>query len=240
MRKVPLPPELVEHFGHMQCNCMIGLFPELERAWLTIDSDIYAWRFSDGRDLAYFDGLADTILSVALLEPKKGIFRPHIKHLLCLTTAVEVVLLGVTFTNVEGEEEMQLLPEPLFTLGTDATHMLCVKGTASGRVFMGGKDGSLYEFAYKAEDGWFSKKAAKINHSTSTFSFLVPGFINAALSEEDPIVQLEVDNSRNILYSRSEKGTIQVFDLGLDGQQLVNVASVTQQSIVKDAAKVAL
>ena len=94
VRKVPLPAELVEHFGHMQCNCLIGLFPELERAWLTIDSDIYVWRFSDGRDLAYYDGLADTILSVGLLQPKNGIFRPHIKHLLCLTTPVEIVLLG--------------------------------------------------------------------------------------------------------------------------------------------------
>lgn len=240
MRKVPLPAELVEHFGHMQCNCLIGLFPELERAWLTIDSDIYVWRFSDGSDLAYFDGLADTILSVGLLEPKKGIFRPHIRHLLCLTTPVEIVLLGVTFTMADNEEEMQLLPEPLFSLSTDSTHMLCVKGSATGRVFLGGKDGCLYEFAYKAEDGWFSKKASKINHSTSTFSFLVPGFINAALSEEDPLVQLEVDDSRNILYSRSEKGTIQVFDLGADGQGMTKIAALSQASIVKEAAKVAL
>ena len=94
VRKVPLPAELVEHFGHMQCNCLIGLFADIERAWLTIDSDIYVWKFSDGRDLAYYDGLADTILSVGLLQPKKGIFRPHIKHLLCLTTPVEIVLLG--------------------------------------------------------------------------------------------------------------------------------------------------
>jgi nuclear pore complex protein Nup155 len=198
MRKVPLPAELVEHFGHMQCNCMIGLFPELERAWLTIDSDIYVWRFSDGRDLAYFDGLADTILSVGLLEPKKGIFRPHITQLLCLTTSVEIVLLGVTFTMTDNEEEMQLLPEPLFSLSTDATHMLCVKGTNSGRVFMGGKDGCLYEFVYKAEDGWFSKKAVKINHSTSTFSFLVPGFINAALSEEDPLFEVGKRNHPSV------------------------------------------
>jgi nuclear pore complex protein Nup155 len=118
--------------------------------------------------------------------------------------------------------------------------MLCVKGTANGRVFMGGKDGCLYEFAYKAEDGWFSKKATKINHSTSTFSFLVPGFINAALSEEDPLVQLEVDDSRNILYARSEKGSIQVFDMGTDGLQLIRVIALNQQSIVKEAAKVAL
>ena len=121
MRKVPLPAELVEHFGNMQCNCIIGLFPEVERAWLTIDSDIYVWRFADGRDLAYYDGLADTILSVGLVQPKKDIFRQHIKHLLCLTTPVEIVLLGVTFTVTENEEEMQLLPEPLFSLSTDST-----------------------------------------------------------------------------------------------------------------------
>ena len=44
MKRVPLPAELVEHFGHMQCNCMMGLFTEVERAWLTIDSDIYVWK----------------------------------------------------------------------------------------------------------------------------------------------------------------------------------------------------
>ncbi len=29
-------------------------------------------------------------------------------------------------------------------------------------------------------------------------------------AEEDPILQIEVDNSRNILYTRSEKGTVTV------------------------------
>ena len=244
MHKVPLPAELVEHFGHMQANCMIGLFPEIERAWLTIDSDIYVWRFEDCQDLAYFDGLSDTILSVGLLIPKPGIFKPHVKYLLCLTTAVEIVLLGVVFntdsTESMGFAEMQVLPDPLFTLSTDSTHMLCVKGSPHGRIFLGGKDGCLYEFAYKAEDGWFGKKAQKINHSTAAFSFLVPTFINSAFSEEDPLVQLEIDHTRNILYSRSEKGSIQVFDLGTDGMQLNRVAVLTQQSIVKEACKVAL
>jgi nuclear pore complex protein Nup155 len=82
---------------------MMGLFPQIERAWLTIDSDIYVWRFEDTSDLAVFDGLGDTILSVAMLTPKKGIFQPHIKFLLCLTTAVEIILLGVSFSKLDGE-----------------------------------------------------------------------------------------------------------------------------------------
>ena len=72
------------------------------------------------------------------------------------------------------------------------------------------------------------------------FFSLFQSFVNAALTEEDPLVQLEVDNSRQILYTRSEKGTIQVFDLGQNGSQLVKVAALSQQSIVREAAKVAL
>nr|KAG5703923.1 hypothetical protein BaRGS_008182 [Batillaria attramentaria] len=49
---------------------MMGLFPEIERAYLTIDSDIFVWKYEDGSDLAYFDGLNETILSVALIKPK--------------------------------------------------------------------------------------------------------------------------------------------------------------------------
>jgi hypothetical protein len=32
----------------MQCNCMMGLFPEIERAFLTIDRDIFVWKYEDG------------------------------------------------------------------------------------------------------------------------------------------------------------------------------------------------
>ena len=45
----------------MQCNCSMGVFPEVERAWLTIDSDIYVWKYEDGGDLAYYDGLTGII-----------------------------------------------------------------------------------------------------------------------------------------------------------------------------------
>ena len=36
-------------------------------------------RYEDGGDLAFFDGLADTILQVSLVTPKPGILQSHIK-----------------------------------------------------------------------------------------------------------------------------------------------------------------
>jgi len=239
VKRVPLPAELVEHFGHMQCNCNMGLFPEVSRAWLTIDSDIYLWRYEDGGDLAFFDGLADTILQVSLATPKPGILQPHIKHLLCLATPVEIVLLGLTFATPQGSptEELQLLPEPLFTLPCEQLVTRSMQGTANGRIFMGGKDGSLYEFAYQSQEGWFGKKTAKINHSSGKLSWIMPSLLG--LGEEDPILQIEVDNSRNILYTRSEKGAVTVYDLGVCGQGLEKVACVSATSLLDQSSRLA-
>uniref|UniRef100_A0A673MFU1 Nuclear pore complex protein Nup155-like n=1 Tax=Sinocyclocheilus rhinocerous TaxID=307959 RepID=A0A673MFU1_9TELE len=245
IRRVPLPPELVEQFGHMQCNCMMGVFPEISRAWLTIDNDIFMWNYEDGSDVAYFDGLSETILSVGLVRPKPGIFQPHIHFLLVLATPVDVVILGLSFPkahtglNDSMSGAMQLLPDPLYSIPTDNTYLLAITSTDVGRVFMAGKDGCLYEIAYQAEAGWFSQRCRKINHSKSSLSFLIPSLLQFSFSEDDPVVQIAVDNSRNILYTRSEKGVLQVYDLGADGLGMSRVAAMSQSSIVSAAGNIA-
>lgn len=221
----------------MQCHSMMGLFTEINRAWFTVDSDIYIWTYEQGADVAYFDGVNETIISVGLIEPKPGVFHTFIKYLLVLTTAVDIVVLGVTFTPGAGGpfHEIQLVPDPVFTIPTDGTTVTTIAGTKLGRLFFGSKDGCLYEVTYQAESSWFGKRCKKINHSTSTLSFLVPSFLNAALLDEDSIVQISVDNSRNILYTLSEKGCIEVYDMGEKGTAFSKVAKVTQASLVQQA-----
>ncbi|XP_038589686.1 nuclear pore complex protein Nup155 [Micropterus salmoides] len=245
VRRVPLPPELVEQFSHMQCNCMMGVFPEICRAWLTIDNDIFMWNYEDGGDVAYFDGLIETILAVGLVKPKQGILQPHIHYLLVLATSVDVVILGLSFPKSQAglndsmSGGMQLLPDPLFSIPTDNTYILSITSTDLGRIFMAGKDGCLYEIAYQAEAGWLSQRCRKINHSKSALSFLVPSVLQFSFSEDDPIVQIAIDNSRNTLFTRSEKGVLQVYDLGADGQGMSRVATMSQSSIVAAAGNIA-
>lgn len=130
---------------------MMGLFPEIHRAWLTIDSDIYVWTYEDSTDVAYYDGLTETILSVGLIHPKPGVFHNYIKHLLVLTTAVEIVVLGVTFgPGPNGPmDEIQLISDPVFTIPTDGSITSTIAGSATGRLFIGSKEGCLYEIAYQ-------------------------------------------------------------------------------------------
>lgn len=67
---------------------------------LTISSTLTALFWSCRTDLAYYDGLSEVIVSVGLVKPKPNVFQHgHVKYLLVLTTAVEVVVLGVRFSS---------------------------------------------------------------------------------------------------------------------------------------------
>lgn len=90
----------------------------------------------------------------------------------------------------------------------------------------------------QSENSWFGKRWKKINHSTSTLSFLVPSFLNVALGEEDAIVEISIDNSRHILYTLSEKGSIEVYDMGDKGTNMSRVTKVSQASLVQQAMNV--
>jgi nuclear pore complex protein Nup155 len=226
----------------------MGLFPEIGRAWLTIDSDIYIWTYEHSRDVAYFDGLSHLIVSVGLIKPKPNVFISDVKYLLVLTTPIEVIVLGVTFGDTTKTisspsrafvsstyEEMQLMNKPIFVLNTDNISINCVAGTADGRIFLGGRDGCLYEISYQAESNWFGKRCKKINHSQGVISLVVPGFLKV-FSENDAIAKIDVDNQRNLLYVLTEKGAIEAWDLNDNSAR--RITRLSQNEIANAASNV--
>jgi nuclear pore complex protein Nup155 len=88
---------------------------------------------------------------VGLVKPKPGVFHAFIKHLLVLTTAIDVIVLGVTFTaNQNGPlGEIQLIPDPVFTIPTDGSTFSAIACTFEGRLFLGSKEGCLFEIVYQ-------------------------------------------------------------------------------------------
>ena len=51
----------------------------------------------------------------------------------------------------------------------------------------------------------------------------------------DPMAEITIDETRHILYTRSEKGTIQVYDMGTDGCSMSRVTAVSHYSMMKQA-----
>lgn len=192
----------------------MGLFPEIGRAWLTIDSDIYIWTYEQTRDVAYYDGLSHLIVSVGLIKSKPGVLVDDVKYLLLLTTPIEVIALGVTFGESNDprlgdgvpcfNKGMQLLNKPIFVLGTDNVSFNVIQGTDDGRIFMGGRDGCLYEIDYHSESSWFGKRCKKINHSQGLVSYIVPSFLKVfSVSPHQRFFQYFYSKNNNFAFHRT-------------------------------------
>jgi len=218
-KSLPLPKVLLEQYEGVECTCFMGIFPEINRVWITIDNQLFLWNYEDESDFSVYDGLDQIIVSVALVSPKEDIFVEDIKYLLVISTPVEIVLLAVCFENNSVFGELSLHPTQL-ALPTDNVNMLKIVGSDDGRIFMGGKDGCLYEIEYHAEEGWFRKKCRKINHSMSYMSMLVPSFLK--FGSDDGVIDLKVDSERMILYTLSRQGTLIAYDLGQSGKDAPN------------------
>lgn len=239
---VPIPPELMEQYSQIQGPFLMGLFTCISRAWLAIDNLIFFWNYEDGTDICFYDNNDEAILAVELFTPKPGTFDDGVDFGLCLATNTSVVLLSIDFiryTKGNGGivDEMRFSPQPIYSISTEGMLVNTIRASKkTGRIFMGAKDGSLYEFFYQNQAGWFSSQTKKINLSHSKLHYLVPSFFN--FSDADSIVQVELDETSNVLYTLSENSTIQVFYLGANGLETSKISSMSGNSIAGKAAAI--
>jgi nuclear pore complex protein Nup155 len=87
-----------------------------------------------------------------------------------LLRCYQIVLLGVCTSPAKGGgsdayEELSLQPMPLYSLPSDNVIMTCFASSASGRIFMGGSDGHVYELQYAATDSWRQRRCSKVGPS---------------------------------------------------------------------------
>ncbi|XP_050544932.1 nuclear pore complex protein Nup155 isoform X2 [Daktulosphaira vitifoliae] len=245
--KIPLPGTLLEQWNDAQnFHRKLGIFPEINRVWVTIDQEFFLWDYDEGTDLSYFDGMSSTIFAVALVLPKTNVFQAHIKHLLVLATGLKIAILGVTFkkiANLEGRtiEQLELTTDTIYEVPTEGMITSTIVGTNSGRIFLGSEDGNLFEIEYWKDLGWFSigngRRCKKVCHSAGTLSYIIPSFLSYAITEPSAIIEIAVDNIRHIIYTLSENSTIELYDLGYDGKSTSRVVSLSYSNLEHQVSK---
>ncbi|KAJ2772288.1 hypothetical protein IWQ57_001829, partial [Coemansia nantahalensis] len=222
-RMVALPDALFEQYDLLECRCFMGLFPEIQRAWITVDHRLFLWNYEDESDFYTFEDQEQIIVSVALVQPRRGVFVDAIKHVLVVATPLEVMLLGVGHDPGRGAGrgaggEVTLYATQI-SVPADGVAMTSIVGTGDGRVFMAGNDGGMYEFAYQAEDGWLTKKARKVNLTSTVASYFIPTFL--AQKRDTAAVAMAADDERRLLYVLLQDASIKVYWLGADGAGFV-------------------
>jgi nuclear pore complex protein Nup155 len=158
-----LPPLMAQQLQQVKIASLMGLLPEAELAWMSVDDKLFVWpcdgtTTGQGATFCSFTvPNGQCVLSVGLVRPKKGVFRNSVKWCLVVTTADEAILCAlVNPEELTGCDDalshrsgaLRLVPT-MFSVPTDNVRMLSVCGTSDGRIFFGGEDGCLYEMTYE-------------------------------------------------------------------------------------------
>ncbi|KAJ6604576.1 nucleoporin [Mycena vulgaris] len=192
---IGIPEALFQFYNSTSVNSHMGLMPEIERAWISIDHKLFLWDYVEGQEISSFVDQPDVITNVAVVKPKQGLFIEEISSLLVICTPVSVLLIALSSSPVPGAKRKEIK-----LYATDFT----------GRIFMAGsQDGNLYELHYQENESWFGKRVQLINHSVGGVQSLLPRF--ASSNVDDRILSVVSDLSRNCFYTLNTKNSISIY-----------------------------
>ncbi|KAI9473423.1 MAG: Nup133 N terminal like-domain-containing protein [Benjaminiella poitrasii] len=217
--KFHLPQRLVDKLNGAKCRLFMGLLPEINRAWISIDNKLFIWSLADDADIYEYTDQDQIITKVGLVKPKPdvlGIFGEMVNYVLVVTTPLQVILLGVQVNEVPSVANSNTIT--LYSLQmvmpADDVQMKHITGTDDGRIFMISRNGDLYEVEYEHPTKW--NKCRMICRTQLFISKFIPTFTPNFLRPEahPPVKSIAIDNERKVLYLLSEKSTIEMVYLG--------------------------
>lgn len=214
-----IPDEIFDQYNRAQVSTSMGLFAELQYAWVTIDNALYMWDYSvNNPELLGFESQPNSITSVRLALPKPGVFLPNIQHIIILATTAEVMLLGLGIDPAPGSSNTLSLFQTGMSVSVKGLLTTVISASSkTGRVFFGGRtENEVYELTYQQEDRWFSSRCSKVCHTGSKIQALG---LSLSFGQAKPefLEQIVVDDSRDLLYTLSSQSAIRVFHMKADG-----------------------
>lgn len=212
----PIPNQVFDHYNAGELQTLMGLFAEINHAWVVIDNSLFLWDYTHpDPELIGFEDQPHTINAVALVPPKPGIFVNTITHILVVATSSEMILLGVSATDTPAGTKSVALYQTKLTLPLRGVDVRIISGSADGRIFFGGStDIDINELYYQSEEKWFSNRCGKINHTNPGWSSVVSlqsSFWGTKAPEH--LVQIVIDDSRRLVYTLSSKSTIRTYHM---------------------------
>ncbi|KAH3995531.1 hypothetical protein HBI56_146280 [Parastagonospora nodorum] len=214
LRSYRLPDAVFEQVDHTQMSMSMGLFAEINHAWVVVDNQVYLWDYTHPNpELVGFEEQPSNITCVKLVKPRAGVFVATIEYLLVVATVTDVFLIAVECQRgPEGVHSVTLYRTGLST-SVRRINVTTIEGSArTGRIFFGdGGTEDVYELNYQQEDRWFSSKCSKTNHVSPTVG--LPALPFYGKSTQVGTQSMVIDDTRSLLYTLSTTGTIKVYHM---------------------------
>jgi nuclear pore complex protein Nup155 len=214
LRSYRLPEAVFEQVDHTQMSMSMGLFAEINHAWVVVDNQVYLWDYTHPNpELVGFEEQPSNITCVKLVKPRPGVFVGTIEYLLVVATVTDIFLIAVECQRgPEGVHSVTLYRTGLST-SVRRINVTTIEGSAkTGRIFFGdGGTEDVYELNYQQEDRWFSSKCSKTNHVSKAVGLPALPFMGA--TAQVGVQQMVIDDTRSLLYTLSTTGTIKVYHM---------------------------
>ncbi|KAK9454967.1 Non-repetitive/WGA-negative nucleoporin C-terminal-domain-containing protein [Dipodascopsis uninucleata] len=227
-----IPDIIFDQYNKTECFTKMGVFPQLDRAWISVDNRLYFWNYMSGSDFLSFEDITHSIVAVALIRPKPGTFISSIKYLLLLATPLEFHLIGVAYEN----KDLQLYDTGMVVSvkGLDVNEIIC--SDRSGRIFFTGRGSSdVWEITYSNTESWFRGKCGKVCHTKSGLAGYSPSLsalapLSKAMAplsgasiissifpgsiQQEYVMATAVDDARKLIYTLSSRSTLRAYHMG--------------------------
>ncbi|KAI5862066.1 nucleoporin-domain-containing protein [Durotheca rogersii] len=235
----PIPQTILEQYNRAEVSTMMGLFAELNHAWVTIDNCLYLWDYTHPNpELIGYEDSQQSITAIRLVEPKPGVFNSVIKKILVVATSSEIFLLGVAVRGAPGGSKTVELYGTKMSLPMRGIEAHVIAGSADGRIFFcSPSDTDIYELSYQQEEKWFSSRISRINHTSRGWSATVPmpSQILWGTTASEKIKEIVVDDSRKLLFSLSNTSTVRTYHME-SPNKLTKVIEKTKNDFLRDIA----
>ncbi|RCI05673.1 hypothetical protein CU098_001235, partial [Rhizopus stolonifer] len=222
--KVNIPAHLFDRIASIQCRTFSGIFPEISRAWLTIDNTLYLWDYNNPMaEIFEYADQDQIILSAALIKSRPGLFNETVKYLIVVATPLQVIFIAVIKPNhlpsVSHSTPDHRRVEYMATrtvVSTDDVKICSITGTDDGRIFVVSHDGRLHEIILTSDSAYWLRSDYMLCRTQSFYEKLVPALAQPliGLDRHPRVKSIAVDNERQVLYLLCEKSVIEVVYLG--------------------------
>lgn len=209
----PIPDQVCEQFNQAAMSTEIGIFAEIRHAWIAVDHAFYMWDYTvpDAQPHGY-EECKSKITAVQLCVPKRGVFLDSITHVIVLADLNEITLLAMgKMDDGKGFKAWKMFRSNMSTSVKGLNISYISSSTDTGRIFFTGSNIDVWELQYQNEEGWFSNRCGKVNHTSSTYAQIVPSIWGQRT--EESVKQITVDDTRRLLYTLSNQSKIRVYHM---------------------------
>ena len=229
-----IPDQVFEQWNRAEVSTSMGLFAEINHAWVSIDSALYLWDYTNPNpEIIGYEEQHDSITAIKLVLPRQGVFVRAITHLLVVATTTSMILIGIESSFTSNGIRTVSLYQTGMSLSIRGISVQTIEGSAAtGRIFFGGEvDNEVYELTYQQEERWFSSRCGKINQTSPGYQSLVPALWSGKPKEH--VICMAVDDTRRLIYTLSSDSSIRTFYMD-SPTTLLQVIEKRQRECLRD------